>query len=267
MGCRMQDQNETATVTFDDVSGVGRLTLNRPDSLNALSTQLREDIVQGLRALNEQNQDGIDMRVVVVEGAGGNFCAGADITEFDDDSPSTEVDRKHYQFIMDYPVPVIAKIRGYCLGGGFETALSCDFRFAGADARLGLPEVNLGIIPGAGGVQFVSRLANPAVAKEIAMTGDHISAERAADLGLVNGVYDEDELDTVVDDFAEEIASKPPLSVQAIKESANMAVETGLREGRQYDRKLANPLFETEDHEKGARAFAEDDYEPEFTGQ
>ena len=263
----MQDQFETTKVEFDDDTGVGRLTLNRPDSLNALSAQLREDIVGGLRALNEQNSDGIDMRVVIVEGAEGNFCAGADITEFQDSAPSTAVDRKHYQFIMEYPVPVIAKIRGYCLGGGLETAFSCDFRFADADARLGLPEVDLGIIPGAGGVQFVSRLANPAVAKELAMTGDHISGEQAAGLELVNRAYDEHELNAAVDDFAEEIASKPPLSIQAIKQSANMATQTGLREGREYDRKLTDPLYATEDHEKGARAFAEDDYEPEFTGR
>ena len=263
----MHEEFETTTVEFDEETGVGYLTLNRPDALNALSAQLRGDIVAGLRTLNDLTDDGIVMRTVVIEGEGGNFCAGADITEFEEGPPTTEVDRSHYQFIIDYPLPVIAKIRGYCLGGGLETAMSCDFRFAGEDARLGLPEVDLGIIPGAGGVQFISRLANPSVAKEIAMTGEHIPASRADEEGIVNAAYDEDELDDAVDEFAETLASKPPLALQTIKQSANMATQTGLREGREYDRKVFEPLLATEDHKEGARAFAEDDYEPEFTGR
>ena len=263
----MDETFETIELEFDEETGVGYLTLDRPDSLNALSLQLREEVIEGLRSLNDLNDDSIDMRVVVIEGAEGNFCAGADITEFEDDAPIVDADRTHFQFLRDYPVPVIAKIHGYCLGGGLETAMSCDFRFASEDATLGLPEVDLGIIPGAGGVQFISRLANPSVAMEIAMTGDHISADRAAEVGIVNRVYDEEELDDAVEAFAAEIASKPPRSVQAIKQSANLATEVGLDEGLEYDRKLIDPLFGTEDHEEGVRAFAEDDYEPEFKGR
>jgi enoyl-CoA hydratase/carnithine racemase len=258
---------DTTTVEFDEETGVGHLTLNRPDAMNALSSQLREDIVAGLRALNDHNDDGVDMCVVVVEGAGGNFCAGADINEFSEGPPTTEVDRSHYRFIQEYPLPVIAKIRGYCLGGGLETAMSCDFRIADTDARFGLPEVNLGIIPGAGGVQLISRLANPSVAKEIAMTGKHLPAERGAELGIFNDVHAPDELDDAVDEFAETLASKPPLSIQAIKKSATMATQTGLREGIEYDADTFKPLLATEDHQEGVRAFAEDDYEPEFQGK
>jgi len=127
---------------------------------------------------------------------------------------------------MDFPAPVIAKITGYCLGGGLETAMSCDFRFAAEDAKLGLPEVDLGIIPGAGGVQFISELANPAAAKEI-MTGDHISAARAEELGIVNRVPDD--IDAETQEFAEKIASKPPLAIQAIKESASVATHGASR--------------------------------------
>ncbi|MCQ4333655.1 enoyl-CoA hydratase/isomerase family protein [Natronomonas sp. F2-12] len=258
---------ETTRVEFDDSTGVGRITLDRPDALNALNARLREDIVGSLRALDELNDDGIDMRVVVIEGAQGHFCAGADITEFEADAPTADVDRTHYRFIRDYPVPVVAKIRGYCLGGGLETAMSCDFRFASAEATLGLPEVDLGILPGAGGVQFISRLANPSVAMEIAMTGEHISADRAAEVGIVNHVYPEAELDDAVGEFAETIAAKPPLSIQAIKQSANYATEAGLEAGIEYDRTLIEPLFGTDDHEEGVRAFSEDDYEPEFHGR
>ncbi|UHQ95195.1 enoyl-CoA hydratase/isomerase family protein [Haloterrigena alkaliphila] len=263
----MQETFDTTRVEFDEETGIGRLTLNRPDSLNALSGQLQTDIIDGLRLLEAENDDrnGIALRAVIVEGAEGNFCAGADITEFSETEPGASSDPEHYEFIMDFPVPVIAKIRGYCLGGGLETAMACDFRFAAEDARFGLPEVDLGIIPGAGGVQFISRLANPAAAKEIAMTGEHIGADRARNLGIVNRVPDD--LDEATQRFAETIASKPPLAIQAIKESANVATQTGLREGRQYDRRLFEPLLDTEDHEEGARAFAEDDYEPEFSGR
>ncbi len=263
----MPEEFETTVAEFDESTGVGHLTLNRPDALNALSSQLREDIVAGLEWLNDKNDDGIDMRAVVVEGEGGNFCAGADITEFSEGAPTTEVDRTHYQFIADYPMPVIAKIRGYCLGGGLETAMACDFRIASEEARMGLPEVNLGILPGAGGVQYIAKLANPDVAKEIAMTGRHVPAPEMAEYGVVNDVHADDDLDDAVAEFAEELASKPPLSIQAIKKSANMANHVGLREGREYDRKAFEPLLATDDHAEGAKAFAEDDYEPEFTGK
>lgn len=263
----MQEEFRTTTVEFDETTGIGHLTLDRPGSLNALSSQLRTDIVAGLRWLEGHNEgvDEIALRTVIVEGAEGNFCAGADINEFGDASPGASSERYHYDFIMDFPVPVIAKIRGYCLGGGLETAMACDFRFADPDARFGLPEVDLGLIPGAGGVQFISRLANPSVAKEIAMGGEHIGAERAHEVGIVNRVSDD--LDDTTLEFAETIASKPPLAIQAIKDAANMAVQTGLREGCRYDRRLFEPLLETEDFKEGARAFTEDDYEPEFKGR
>lgn len=262
----MEEEFETTEVSFNEDTGVGYLTMNRPDALNALSGQLTSDIVAGLKALNGINEESVDMRVVVMEGAGGNFSAGADITEFGGGGPVTSVSRSHYRFIMEYPLPVIAKIRGYCLGGGLETAMSCDFRIAHEDANLGLPEVDLGLIPGAGGVQLISRLVNPSAAKEIAMTGEHISADRAKELGILNHVHGDD-LDDAVDEFAETLASKPPLSIQAIKESGNLASQVGLEEGLDFDSKLFGPLLGTEDFQEGARAFSEDDYEPEFKGK
>ncbi|WP_323173350.1 enoyl-CoA hydratase/isomerase family protein [Natrialba sp. PRR66] len=264
----MPTEFETASVEFDAETGVGSLTLNRPDSLNALSDQLRSDIIAGLEELEAENDDvdGIALRAVVIEGAGGNFCAGADINEFSDSSPGDKSDRSHYEFIRNFPVPVIAKVSGYCLGGGLETAMCCDFRIAHEEARLGLAEVNLGLIPGAGGVQLLSELASPAAAKEIAMTGDHISADRACELNLVREVYGA-EFDDAVAEFAETIASKPPLAIQAIKRSAAIAAQTGVEEGVAYDRQQFESLLETEDHKEGVRAFAEDDYEPTFTGR
>lgn len=268
----MHEELDTVIVEFDTDRQVGHLTLNRPDRLNTLSPQLSTDIVGGLELLEEQNQaaDGVALRAVVIEGAGDRaFCAGADVTSFEDRSPAASSARGHYQFIMDFPAPVIAKIHGYCLGGGLETAMSCDFRLATEDAQLGLPEVDLGIIPGAGGVQFLSKMANPAVAKEVAMRGQSgfLSGTEAESHDLVNGAHPQAELDDAVADLADRIASQPPLAIQAIKRSANMAVQTGLQEGLEYDRRQFAPLLSTEDAAEGMRAFAEDDYEPEFKGR
>ena len=263
----MREELETTVVRFDADTGVGTLTLNRPDSLNAFNEQMKADIVDGLRRLEAINEsaDDIPLRVVILEGAGDNFCVGADVNEFDEQSEGGRSERRHYDFLMDFPVPLIAKIEGYCLGGGFETALACDLRIAHDDSQFGLPEVNLGLHPGGGGIQFVSVLANSAVAEELALTGKRIGATEAAEYKLVNQVVG-DEIMDVTRSIAESVAAKPPLATQAIKQSARMSSQTGLNEGRKYDRRIYERLRQTEDHEKGTRAFAEDDYEPEFTG-
>lgn len=263
----MSHEYDTVDVSFESDTGIGHILLNRPDSLNALNTKIREEIVEALRDLESENTntDGVALRVVIMEGAEGNFSAGADINEFSTDTPSRSSRRHYRSFIAEFPVPIIAKIRGYCLGGGLETALACDFRIAHADSKLGLPEVDLGIKPG-DGVQFITRLANASVAKELAMLGTHITAEEARDAGIVNRVYG-DAFEEATREFAETIAEKPPLAIQAIKESSNMAVETGLSEGRKFDHELGGYLRQTEDYEKATRAFAEDDYEPVFEGK
>ncbi|ELY64985.1 enoyl-CoA hydratase/isomerase family protein [Natrinema versiforme] len=265
----MDESLETVLVQFDDDSGIGTLTMNRPDALNALNGQLRDDIIAGLELLEEENADadGVALRAVVLEGAGEKaFCAGADIGGFADESAGDSSARSHYEVIRDFPAPVIAKIDGYCLGGGLETALACDFRLASEGSTFGFPEVNLGILPGAGGIQYVEKLAGPAVAKELAMTGEHISAERAGEEGIVTHVYADDEFGDEVDAFVTDLAGQAPLAIQGIKKSATMAVQTGLEEGLAYDRQLFEGLLETEDHAEGAAAFAED-REPEFEGK
>jgi len=262
----MDVEFDATVVRFDEERGVGTITMNRPESLNALNTQLREDVVAGLEWLDARNDDadGVPLRIVVLEGTDENFCAGADINEVSD--LADRDGRPHYEVIMDFPVPVVAKIQGYCLGGGLETALSCDFRIAHAESQFGLPEVGLGIIPGAGGIQFVSRLVNPAVAKQLAMTTEHISGREASNLGLVNDVFDDGEFEDGVKAFVDRIAGQPPLAVQAAKCSARMAVQTTLAEGREYDRRQSEILLDTDDHAEAARAFVEDDIEPTFEG-
>jgi enoyl-CoA hydratase/carnithine racemase len=265
----MHDELETVVVDFDDERAVGTLTLDRPDSLNAMNGQMRADIETGLEHLSELDEQaaGVAVRAVVIEGTGDQaFCAGADITGFSDVSSAAFEPHGMRDSVIEFPAPVIAKIHGYCLGGGLELALACDFRIASESARLGFPEVDLGLLPGAGGVQYVARLAGPSFAKELAMTGEHISAERAAEEGVLNHIHSDDELDGAVDEFVETLAEKPPLAVRAVKDSGNVAVETDLREGRKYDRRIFGTLLETEDHDEGARAFADDDYEPEFEG-
>jgi enoyl-CoA hydratase/carnithine racemase len=266
----MHEDLDAVVLDLDEETGIATLTLDRPDALNALNDQIRADIETSFSILGEYDTDteGAPVRVVVIEGAGDRaFCAGADINEFSDVPSAAFEPHSMRDTIMEFTAPVIAKIGGYCLGGGFELALACDFRIASESSRLGFPEVDLGIIPGAGGLQYVSRLAGPAFAKEIGMTGEHVTATRAADHGLLNHVYPDAALDEEVAAFAETIASKPPLAIRALKDSGNVAVETDLHEGRKYDRRVFATLLETDDHAEGARGFAEDDYEPEFAGR
>jgi enoyl-CoA hydratase/carnithine racemase len=266
----MHEEFETVRLELDEGNGISTLTLNRPDSLNALNERMRQDIETSLETLAEYDADagGVGVRTVVVEGAGEqSFCAGADINEFSDVSSAAFETHSMRDSVIEFPAPVVAKIQGYCLGGGLELALACDFRLATESSRLGFPEVNLGLIPGAGGVQYIARLTNPSFAKEFAMTGEHLPAERAAEEGFINHAYPDDEFDTEVEEFVEKIATQPPLAIRAVKDSGNVAVETGLRDGRKYDRRVFSTLLETEDHEEGTRAFAEDDYEPEFIGR
>jgi enoyl-CoA hydratase/carnithine racemase len=265
----MREELDTAIVEYDEDTGVGEITMNRPDSLNALSAQLRSDIVAGLRLLEEQNEgrEGVALRAVILEGAGDRaFCAGADITEFGGGQSGDSLDRSHYRVVRDFPTPIIAKVQGYCLGGGFETALSADFRFASEDSTFGFPEVDLGFLPGAGGAAMVNQLAGPGVAKELAMTGEHISAERAAEEGLVHDVFPAEDLDDEVAEFAETIAGKAPLAIQGIKRSVDNAVEVGMEAGIAFDGEKAAVLARTEDFAEGTAAFAEK-REPEFQGK
>ena len=265
----MHETLDAAIVSFDENTGIGEITMNRPDALNALSAQLRNDIIDGLDLLGEQDADadGVALRAVILEGAGDRaFCAGADITEFGGDGDGTSTRPRHYETIREFPVPIIAKIDGYCLGGGFETALSADFRFASERSTFGFPEIDLGFLPGAGGGQMVSKIAGPAVAKELAITGKHIPAERAAEEGLVHDVFAADDLDEEVQRFAEEISTQAPLAVREIKGSINLSAEVGLEEGIRYDRQAATQLRHTDDFAEGTAAFAEK-RDPEFEGK
>jgi enoyl-CoA hydratase/carnithine racemase len=264
----MEEELDEAIVSFDEDTGVGTITMNRPDSLNALSPQLTDDIEEGLMRFREMNDeaDGVDVRVVVLEGAGDSFCSGADLMSFaNQERPFIPRDR-FWSTLRSYELPIVSKIHGYCLGGGLETALAGDLRVAHEDATFGFPEIEIGLLPGAGGVHYVARVAGEAAAKELAFTGEKIGAERAQDLGIVNQVYADGEFEDAVAEYVENIASNAPLGLQALKSSVNRSLSVPLDEARDFDMRLFMELLETDDFNQGIAHFGQDT-DAEFEGK
>jgi enoyl-CoA hydratase/carnithine racemase len=265
----MEKNFETIQWSFNEATGIGHVVLDRPNTLNSLSMQLKEDLLAGFQAFGALDDEsaGVTVRVVVVEGEGEKaFCAGADVTEMSETTPRMFDPSEIYDVCEQFNAPVVAKIDGHCLGGGLEFALSCDFRIASERSTLGQPEVDLGIIPGGGGTQRLVELVGPARTKELCMTGQKIDANQAAADGIVDHVYPAAELDDQVTEFAETLASKPPLSVRAVKDVVTMSQQTGLREGRLYEVRTVNELRHTEDHKESVAAFDED-RDPEWQGK
>ncbi len=246
--------------------GVALATVNRPDKMNALNGEVRCAVFEALDELEGDD----DVRVVVLTGAGDRaFIAGADISEFRDARPVEQYrsmqDGDIYDALEDFRKPVIAMINGYCLGGGCELAMACDIRIAAEEAKLGQPEINLGLIPGGGGTQRLPRLVGEGRAMKMIMTGEQVSGAEAERIGLVDGVVPREELEEHTLEMAREIASKSPLALQAAKESILEARRTSLPEGRKFERGWFSLLFSTDDMDEGVTAFLEK-REPEFTG-
>ncbi len=246
--------------------GVALLTVNRPDKMNALNGEVRCAL---LGALDDLEGDE-DVRVVVITGAGNQaFIAGADIGEFRDARPVEQYrsmqDGDIYGALETFRKPVIAMINGYCLGGGCELAMACDIRVAAEGARLGQPEINLGLIPGGGGTQRLPRLVGEGRAMKMIMTGEMISGNEAERVGLVDGVHPDAELREKTLDVARTIASKSPMALQAAKESVLAARRTSLDEGRKFERGWFSLLFSTDDMDEGVSAFLEK-RDPDFRG-
>lgn len=242
-----------------DVDGrVATLTVNRPDKLNALNASVRKEFVAALGELQRDDE----VRVVVVTGAGDKaFVAGADIGEFEGRSPVDQF-RVMKAFGMveavdAFPKPVIAAINGYCLGGGCELAMACDIRIASENAKLGQPEINLGILPGAGGTQRLPRLVGLGTAFKLLYTGELVTAAEALRIGLVDDVVAPDELETQVLELAQSIAAKSPVALQLIKEAVRASVRQPLDEGLRLESTLFGLAFSSEDKQEGVRAFLE----------
>lgn len=237
---------------------VAIITINRPDKLNALNIATRGDI---LAAFDELEKDD-DVRVVVVTGSGEKaFIAGADINEFAGMSAIKQravmKGRRAFDAVEDFPKPVIAMINGFALGGGCELAMACDIRVASSKAKLGQPEIKLGIIPGGGGTQRLTRLVGEGKAMELMLTGDMISAEEAKQLGLVNHVFAPEELEAKTMELANRIAELSPVALAMAKASVKNAARMNLREGLDSEVDLFALCFSSEDKEEGVRAFIE----------
>lgn len=249
------------TIILDVEAGVATLTLNRPDRMNALNAQLKRELGQ---ALDRVESDG-DIRVLVLTGAGDKaFCAGADIKERAGTEPApaeflSNQRQTHALFsrIADLEKPVIVALNGVALGGGFEIALCGDLRIAAEHVKVGLPEVNLGVIPAGGGTQRLSRLIGPGRAKRLILTAATLGAADAMALGLLDEVVAAAVLRERVAALAAEIAAKPPLAVRLAKRVIDQGLQTDLRGGLDYELYAAAILFDSEDRKEGMRAFVE----------
>ena len=255
------------TISVEKRGRVALLKINRPDKLNALNHQVHAD---GVHALGELKNDS-EVRVVVITGAGEkSFVAGADISEFADQTPVTQrnmfYEKTLFNSIDQFPKPVIAMINGFCLGGGCELALACDIRTASETARFGQPEINLGIMPGGGGTQRLTRLIGEGRAMQMILTGDMIDAKTALDFGLVNEVFPLAELEAETMKLAEKIAEKAPIALQLCKEAVKFASRSNLDEGLRREVDLFAICFSTHDKEEGVAAFLEK-RKPEFQGK
>lgn len=255
------------TLLLERRNRVAIVTINRPDKRNALNIKTREE---GAAILEELATDE-SVGVVVFTGAGDKaFIAGADISEFAGRTATMQRDvmtsRSLFTAIDSFPKPVIAMINGYCLGGGCELAMACDIRIASEAASFGQPEINLGIIPGAGGTQRLTRLVGEGKAMEMILTGEIIDARTAFSIGLVNHVVPADQLQPKTMEIASRMADKSPIALRMAKEAVKLASRSNLDEGLRREVDLFALCFSTEDKNEGVAAFLEK-RKPVFKGR
>ncbi|MFD4789679.1 enoyl-CoA hydratase/isomerase family protein [Streptomyces sp. NPDC058459] len=246
------------TVNLEVAEGVGTLRLDRPP-MNALDTATQDR----LRELAEEATRREDVRAVVIYGGEKVFAAGADIKEMQAMDHTAMVLRSRvlqdaFTAVARIPKPVVAAITGYALGGGCELALCADHRIAGDNAKLGQPEILLGLIPGAGGTQRLARLIGPSRAKDLIFTGRMVKADEALALGLVDRVVPAAEVYEQAHAWAARLARGPALALRAAKESVDAGLETDLDTGLTIERNWFAGLFATEDRERGMRSFVEE---------
>jgi enoyl-CoA hydratase len=249
------------------VDGATTVTLDRPDARNALNGQLRHELKAVLEAI--ESSEG---RVVVLTGAdeAKAFVAGADVTELRDRDflAQREASKRPrvYELVDDLGQPVIARINGHALGGGCELALACDVRLAHERAKLGQPEINLGIMPGGGATQRLPRLVGEGQAMKLVLSGELLDAHEAAEIGLVDEALPDDEFDDRVYDLAGIMADKSPVALEFAKRAVKAGSRMDLEAGIEFEAELFAQLFAVEDKDEGIDAFLED-REPEWTGR
>jgi len=256
---KMSEEKKYENILYEKKEKVATITLNRPKSLNALNTALLTE----LRAALEDAEADVEVRAIVITGTGDKaFCAGADIEELLEKSAieASEWSRWVQAITTDMEKmrkPIIAKINGFCLGGGLEFAMACDFRIASERAIFGQPEVNLAIIPGGGGTQRLTRLIGATKAMEMLMTGEHIDAEEAFRLTLVNKVVPADTLDGEVHELIKKLLSKSTVTLGIIKDAVNRGIEMDLEQALDYEAECFGSALATEDAKEGLKAFLE----------
>ncbi|MCD8508538.1 MAG: enoyl-CoA hydratase-related protein [Bacillus sp. (in: Bacteria)] len=243
----------------------GVIQLHRPDVLNALNQKMVEEIVHALETYDRREE----IRVMVITGNDKAFAAGADIDEMAEETAvSMELMNQFavWDRITLIKKPIIAAVNGYALGGAFELVLNCDLIFAGEKAQFGFPEINLGVMPGAGGTQRLTKIMGKAKALEWLWAGEPMTAKEAYQYGVINRIVAPEILMEEVMKFASKLAKQAPLSVRLIKEAVNKAVDSTLEDGLQLERKNFYLLFASKDQKEGMGAFKEK-RKPKFTGE
>lgn len=245
--------------------GYAIVQLDRPEVLNALNGALMAELVDALEGLDRNDQ----VRCIILTGNDAAFAAGADIKEMADASAVEMLLRDQFarwDRIRKVRKPLIAAVGGFALGGGCELAMACDIIIASETARFGQPEINIGVMPGAGGTQRLTRAIGKTRAMEMVLTGRFITAREACDAGLVSKVVPQEALMEEARRLAQEIASRPPLAVRLAKESVLKAFDTTLEGGLEFERKNFYLLFASEDQKEGMKAFTEK-RKPAWKGQ
>jgi enoyl-CoA hydratase len=246
---------------------VAVVTLNRPDKLNALNTELRAQLMDIFQALSVDHT----VRAVVIHGAGDKaFVAGADIAEFHartlDEQAAVYAQPRIYEMIADFPKPVIAAIHGFCMGGGAELALACDVRVADSTARISQAEIRIGLIPGGGGTQRLARLVGRGWTSIMTLTGDFVDAPDAHRIGLVDVLVGEGDHVRAAVELAGRMARRSPVALRLAKEAIRAAFELPLAEGLAYEKARFLDAFGSHDGREGMSAFIEK-RPPNFTGR
>lgn len=248
--------NQHLIVTKESDSRIAVVQLNRPEALNALHFELMTELTGAFREFSNDET----VNAVVLAGSDKAFAAGADIKEMATAS-SAEMLAKGYLEMWDelqrFKKPIIAAVSGYCLGGGIELVMVCDMVIASETAKFGQPEINIGVIPGAGGTQRLTRIAGKAKAMELILTGRTFLAPEALEMGLINKIFPIESYLEEAKKLAIEIASKPPVTVRLAKEAILKAAGVQLSEGIDYERRLFALLFATDDMREGMNAFIE----------
>jgi enoyl-CoA hydratase len=243
-------------LTETPAPGVGLVRLNRPQALNALSGPLMREVFEALEAFDRDAA----VRCMVLTGSDKAFAAGADIKQMENTDAVSMIagdDFTDWSRFSRLRKPVIAAVSGWALGGGCELALSCDLIIASESAKFGQPEISIGIMPGAGGTQRLTRAVGKALAMELCLTDRRLTAEEARHYGLVNHVYPVESYLAEAVKLAEKIAAMPAVAAQLIKDSINKADELSLSEGLAYEKRSFYLLFGTEDKAEGMKAFVE----------